>query len=120
MRGFLFAALTFLALAGPASAQQVADAPGGDLRVLDKLTGVVTDMSLRRGETGRLGYLRVTLNACRYPADNPSGDAYAALDVYYQAEPEPAFSGWMLASAPALHAMDHPRYDVWVLRCMTS
>ncbi len=30
------------------------------------------------------------------------------------------FSGWMLASAPALNAMDHPRYDVWALRCITS
>ena len=120
MRGFLGAVLTCIVMAGAAVAQEVADAPGGDLRVLDKLTGVVTDMALRRGETGRLGYLRVTLNACRYPADNPSGDAFAEIDVYYQANPDPAFSGWMLASAPALHAMDHPRYDVWVLRCMTS
>ncbi|MDA9980314.1 DUF2155 domain-containing protein, partial [Yoonia sp.] len=30
------------------------------------------------------------------------------------------FAGWMLASAPALNAMDHPRYDVWALRCITS
>ena len=120
MRGILPASLLSVALVGTAAAQDVADARGGDLRVLDKLTGVVTDMSLRRGETGQLGYLRVTLNACRYPSANPSGDAFAEVEVYYQAEPDPAFSGWMLASAPALHAMDHPRYDVWVLRCMTS
>jgi hypothetical protein len=23
----------------------------------------------------------------------------------------------MVASSPALSALDHPRYDVWVLRC---
>lgn len=110
-----------LVLAGAAVAQQqVTEATGGELRVLDKLTGAVTDMSLQAGETGRLGYLRVTLNACRYPTANPSGDAYAELVVYYQDEDAPAFTGWMLASSPALSAMDHPRYDVWPLRCMTS
>ena len=30
----------------------------------------------------------------------------------------PLFSGWMLASSPALSALDHPRYDVWVLSCV--
>ncbi|MEM8579848.1 MAG: DUF2155 domain-containing protein, partial [Pseudomonadota bacterium] len=27
------------------------------------------------------------------------------------------FEGWMLASSPALMALDHPRYDVWVTAC---
>ena len=27
------------------------------------------------------------------------------------------FSGWMLASSPALNALEHPVYDVWVLDC---
>ena len=30
------------------------------------------------------------------------------------------FAGWMIADSPALNALDHPRYDVWVLRCITS
>ena len=32
---------------------------------------------------------------------------------------EPVFVGWMIATSPALSAMDHPRYDVWVLNCVT-
>jgi len=116
-----FAAMVLLgALSSGALAQSVTDGPGAELRVLDKLTGVVIDMSLRNGETGKLGYLLVTLNACRYPVDNPSGDAFAELLVRYQDEDAPVFAGWMLAAAPALSAMDHPRYDVWPLRCMTS
>ncbi len=119
MRGFL--TFCFIAaFASDAAAQEVADGPGGDLRVLDKLTGSVIDMTLRIGETGQLGYLKVKLNACRYPVDNPSGDAFAEVDVHYRDDDAPVFSGWMLASAPALNAIDHPRYDVWALRCMTS
>ncbi|MEE9208857.1 MAG: DUF2155 domain-containing protein, partial [Kiloniellales bacterium] len=27
------------------------------------------------------------------------------------------FSGWMFASSPAVSAMEHPVYDVWVIDC---
>jgi hypothetical protein len=98
--------------------QQVATAPGGELRILDKLTGQVSDVSLNSGETANLGFLSVKLNECRYPVDNPSGDAFTQIVV--RDNEGTLFSGWMLATAPALNAMDHPRYDVWALRCSTS
>lgn len=120
MRNSMKIAAVGMVLAAPVAAQDVLTAAGGDLRVLDKLTGVVTDMSLQVGESGTLGFLRVTLNQCRYPAANPSGDAYAEVVVRYRDAADPVFAGWMLASSPALNAMDHPRYDVWALRCMTS
>ena len=31
--------------------------------------------------------------------------------------PELLFSGWMFASSPGLNALEHPVYDVWVIRC---
>ncbi len=100
--------------------QEVTAGTGGELRVLDKLTGAVTDLSLGQGQTATLGFLAVTLKECRYPVENPSGDAFAAISVIETRANTPLFSGWMLASAPALNAMDHPRYDVWALRCITS
>jgi len=32
-------------------------------------------------------------------------------------EREKVFSGWMLSSRPAISALDHPVYDIWVLGC---
>ena len=32
-------------------------------------------------------------------------------------ERRPVFSGWMFASSPALSALEHAVYDVWVLDC---
>ncbi len=93
---------------------------GGVVRVLDKINGSVTDLELGNGETGALGSLSITLSECRYPAANPAGDAYELLTIHYRDAVDPLFRGWMIASAPALNAMDHPRYDVWALRCMTS
>ncbi len=98
----------------------VTSAAGAVLRGLDKVSGDVTDLAISVGESARLGRLVVQLDDCRYPVDNPSGDAFAHLTVRVEGMAEPAFDGWMIASSPALSALDHPRYDVWVMRCSTS
>jgi hypothetical protein len=98
-------------------AQEMENAPGGTVRFLDKITGQVSDLSLARGQSVKEGRLTVQLDECRYPRDNPAADAQAHLTVTDDQTPTPVFSGWMLASSPALSAMDHPRYDIWVLSC---
>ncbi|HKL68277.1 DUF2155 domain-containing protein [Salibaculum sp.] len=95
-------------------------APGGTIRVLDKITGEVRDLTLDNGASTQVGNLSVRLGECRFPSGNPSGDAYVLLTIHYNNAPEPIFRGWMIASAPALNALDHQRYDVWALRCTTS
>ena len=99
---------------------QVAQGGGAMLRMLDKLSGSVTDLEFTVGEQRKVDRLTVRLNECRYPKDNPSGDAYGHLVIWPQEDQRPVFDGWMVASSPALNAMDHPRYDVWLLRCKTS
>jgi len=91
---------------------------GALLRGLDKLTGQVADFELDNGYSVNFGTLRVDMAQCRHPSDNPNGDAFAFLSVYEeQGAGANVFQGWMVASSPALSALDHARYDVWVLRC---
>ena len=116
MRGLALAAAILAASAGWAEA--VARGDGAVLRVLDKLTGAVEDVELANGGTAPMGRLQLELAECRYPEGNPSGDAYAFVTVR-DSDAQPIFSGWMIASSPALSALDHPRYDVWVMRCNT-
>ena len=99
---------------------EVVGGVGGELRILDKLTGAVTDLSLQPGDVAQVGFLSVSLVECRYPIDNPAGDAFSYIEILDRKENQALFAGWLLASAPALNAMDHPRYDVWALRCITS
>lgn len=135
MRAVLAAALLAapLGLAAPARAQDAAgeavvpqartagpeaqNAPGGVLRGLDKVTGRTRDLELAEGETARLGLVSVTLGECRYPSADPASNAYAWVTVVDPAAEAPVFSGWMIAAAPALNALDHPRYDIWLIRC---
>ena len=112
----LLLALAVSPIAGPAHSE-MADAPGAKLRILDKLTGVVEDVTLGRSQQITTGRLTVLLDSCRSPADNTTAEAEAHLTILDAASVDPVFTGWMIASAPALSALDHPRYDVWVLRC---
>lgn len=116
------AALVGLMLAAtPAMAQESATVgTGAVLRGLDKVSGEVTDIDMQNGGVAELGSLRVDMTECRYPEGNPAGDAFAFLNVWEQGADQPVFSGWMIASSPALNAMDHARYDIWVLRCKTE
>ena len=106
-----------MVLAGPASAMAMSDAPGAKLRLLDKLTGAITDLDLSNGQSQTVGKLTVLLDSCRYPTGNQTAEAEAHVTVLDASSPTPVFNGWMIASSPALSALDHPRYDVWVMRC---
>lgn len=106
-----------LALVATPALAETAEAPGAVLRLLDKLSGDVQDVTLAIGNQVRMGRMTVALDECRYPADDPSSDAFAQLRIFDSTSSEPVFRGWMIAASPALNALDHPRYDVWVLNC---
>lgn len=113
-------ALAALFCATAAAAEPTSNGQGAILRALDKTSGTTVDLSVPSGQAAQLGRLNIVLNECRFPEGNPSGDAYAALEVSETGRSGTVFSGWMIASAPALNAMEHARYDIWVMRCITS
>jgi hypothetical protein len=90
------------------------------LQALDKVTARVTTLEAPLGETVRTGTLEIIARACdKKPPEEPPESA-AFLDIWEQRPGEPVqgvFRGWMFASSPALSAMEHPVYDVWVLDC---
>ena len=111
----------FLLLASSVFGQDTAKlGEGAVLRSLDKVGGVSKDHILRQGETIKIGNLMIILGECRYPLANPSGDAFTYLTVTNELGSKDFFKGWMIASSPALNALDHVRYDVWPLRCTIS
>ena len=101
-------------------------APGATLRMLDRISGTVIDVDAPAGQTLRYGTLEISAQECRYPLDNPTGDAFAYLVIHDgrivrdDGDAAPIFAGWMIASSPAIVALDHPRYDVWVLGCLIT
>ena len=88
------------------------------LRGVDKLDGFANDLLVGDVLPRRFGLLDIQLKECRYPEDNPTGEAFAFLTI--KENEDVVFEGWMIASSPALNALDHQRYDVWLLRCRVS
>ncbi|MCV6586369.1 MAG: DUF2155 domain-containing protein [Marinibacterium sp.] len=114
--------LTALLICAPValSAQGTQEARTGSsamLRALDKVNGRTVDVTIPTGQTAQVFGLEVFMVECRYPAQNPTGDAWAFVVMRETGGSTINFQGWMVASSPALNALDHPRYDVWVLRC---
>ena len=93
------------------------------LQGLDKVTARVSTIEAPVGQTVRFGTLEIIARTCdkRPPEETPESAAF--LDIWEMRRGEPAvslFRGWMFASSPALSAMEHPVYDVWVLDCRNN
>ncbi len=95
------------------------------LRGLDKVTARTRDFEAPVGETVRFGSLDVTVRYCRKRPPEEPPEVFAFIEVVDRrtdgfgetAEGERIFSGWMMASSPALNALEHGVYDVWVIDC---
>lgn len=105
---------------------KVAMAIPGDnvvLRAMDKITARVSTITVPVGGTVSFGSLRITAKACDKHPPEETPEASAFLDVVEEKPgeaPQPRFQGWMFASSPALSALEHPVYDLWVLDCTSD
>lgn len=116
----VFAGLALAAAASPAHAIEMDTAV---LQGLDKVTARVSTIEVPVGRTVRFGTLEIIPRICdkRPPEETPESAAF--LDIWEVRPGESAqslFRGWMFASSPALSALEHPVYDVWVLDCRSA
>lgn len=111
-----------LALAAPAVNAEMIDFPVVRLQSLDKTTARTMTFEAKVGSTIKYGPLYIRIQACRKapPIEKPESAAFLQIwEINFKTdEPTWIFSGWMFASSPALSAMDHPVYDVWVIDCL--
>jgi hypothetical protein len=90
---------------------------------LDKITGRTTEFEAPLGVEVCFFKLRITARQCisRPPEETPETTAYLDVsEITLAGENVKLFSGWMFASSPALNALEHAVYDVWVVSCKTD
>jgi hypothetical protein len=120
-------------LAGPAAGQTLQEPPGASrwmapaptavLQTLDKITGRVRTAETPIEQTLRFGTLDIMVRACRKkpPEETPESAAFIEIREVKPGEtPRTLFTGWMFASSPAISALEHPVYDVWVIDCKAA
>lgn len=103
------------------------------LRTLDKVTATTEDYTVQIGETLDYGNLSITARHCEKKPPTEIPETYAFLQIKEtqlngegkiveasdeeEDAQESIFSGWMFGSDPAISALDHRVYDVWVIEC---
>ncbi|GGF82998.1 hypothetical protein GCM10007301_48910 [Azorhizobium oxalatiphilum] len=90
---------------------------------LDKITGRITSFEVGMGETVQFGALQVTPRACytRPPTEPQNTTSFAEVnEITLKGEAKRIFTGWMFASSPGLHGVEHPIYDVWLTDCKAT
>lgn len=90
------------------------------LQGLDKTTARVSTIEAPVDGVARFGTLEIVARAChkKPPTETPESAAFLEIvDVRPDSPSVRVFSGWMFASSPALSAMEHPVYDIWVVDC---
>lgn len=115
----LAAGLCLLVLAGPALAETIAN-PVAEFSGLDKITGRITNFDVYINETVQFGALQITPRACytRPPTETQRTSVFVEVDqVSLRRNVTRIFTGWMFADSPALNAIDHPVYDIWLMDC---
>ncbi|USG59481.1 DUF2155 domain-containing protein [Sneathiella marina] len=93
------------------------------LRALDKVTARTLDLYVPIDEMAEFGSLSIHPRKClkRPPEEPPETSTFLVItEVNEGVDPIRLFSGWMFASSPAINALEHPVYDVWVIDCRIS
>ena len=115
-----------LAAAAVAVAASPAVAIPGDIAVLqglDKITARISTFEAPLNQPVRFGSLQIVARACdkKPPEEPPESTAFLEIvDVRPDSPAVELFKGWMFASSPAVSAVEHPVYDVWVVDCRKS
>ncbi len=123
MRGLLFLLLLAIPLAAQAE-HHFEDFDTAVLQGLDKPNARVQTFNVQVGHSATFGPLGVKVRACKKapPEETPEAVAFVEVDDarIKDVARQNLYRGWMFASSPALSALEHPIYDVWVLDCKNS
>jgi hypothetical protein len=100
------------------------------IEALDKVTAESLRFEAAVGRPTRYKSLVFTVKACERSApEEPIDDSIAYITVDSQPRPAPGksalaprqtFKGWMYASSPGLHPLEHPVYDAWLITCRAA
>ena len=120
---FLYAALSSAVLSVNAPQAKEISMNTAKLQAMDKITGRVSVLEAPVNALVNFGSFSILVRACktRPPEETPDNFAFVdVVDINQNNQQMNIFKGWMISSSPALHAVEHPIYDVWLLKCLNT
>jgi len=87
---------------------------------LDKVTARIKELRVPLDQTVEFGALNITPRVCysRPATERPKTSTFVEVtETELDGQQKQLFSGWMFAESPALNAVEHPVFDVWLTEC---
>lgn len=119
----LYTGLSLILLSSVAFANNYSDTNTARMQAMDKITGRVNEIDIPINSEVNFGSFSIVVRRCvsSSPEETPENIAFVDIaDTYNTQTPTNIFKGWMLSSSPALNAVEHPIYDIWLLKCINK
>lgn len=90
---------------------------------IDKIAARTAKFEVNLRQQAFYNTLIVKAHACKTRPPEEPPESAAFLEIQERKSDgtiQKIFNGWMFASSPALNALEHPVYDIWVVSCKTA
>lgn len=118
---FVFAAL--ICATAPALAEQDISMNTAQMQAMDKITGRVSIIEVPVNGEIKFGSFSVVIRSCKTRPQGQIPENFAFVDISdksFDQKEYNIFKGWMFSSKPSVNAVEHPIYDVWLLKCLNK
>lgn len=106
----------------PAAAEQI-PMNMAQMQAMDKITGRVSMIEVPVGGEIKFGSFSIVVRSCQTSSEEEIPENSAFVDVTDKSFDQNEFNifkGWMFSSSPAVNAVQHPIYDVWLIKCFNG
>ena len=118
----IIAFMTVVAAIYPVGAENIAKNTAR-MQAMDKITGRVSEIDIPVNGKMDFGSFSVVVRSCQTRSAEEIPDNFAFVDVAdmdLSGKQSNIFKGWMISSSPATSAVEHPIYDVWLIKCLDT
>ena len=109
----------FISFSSPLFSQYI-ESNKAEIKILDKITTKVETFEIKVNDSINFNSLVIEIFACyrNLPEDIPEN--YVLLKIYdkiINSEDQAIYQGWMISSSPSTTPLEHPIYDLWLIKC---
>ena len=112
MKKIIFATLLS---ALPIMANAYVEKTNAVIRILNKDAGKVVEQTLSVGQSINFEKLNINVRNCKQSDPFDAEDYFAFIEIF-DGENQ-VFGGWMTKNDPGQNPLQHPDYDVWLVKC---
>lgn len=111
----IFKILSFLCLV-PNVAMAYVNRENAIVRIMNKDAGKVQEISIPVGDEVQFEKMFINVRTCKQTDPFQAEDFFAFLEISERDKGQ-VFGGWMSRNEPGQNPLQHPDYDVWLVKC---